>query len=655
MNDNVIEVGELIIERGTPEGVPDSADYYSPDDDPPDDSVVIPGPKGGQYAVAIDEFPDTVEVTDAVAQFMSDSGVELTIPDEPDAVAAAEAEEILNEARDDPGKLIEEYGTEESLEIIDALADWTTAIRNASVGGGNESQDNEDDTDESDDNTGDVDSADDGQTDTATIVDDINIDQIEVGDTVTIDVPADDDHHPPTKFEAEVEFIDDEWVEVNENGNSVNFPVEYINEHETESPMPDEEFIDRYDGSAGDVLTAAWNLERNRGYDDYSPDIRDRAEEMSPTDHFGEGDVELVIDAAEEVLLEEEGREALELLSDEFDDVLRPNTLVEGEVDDVPVEERLEKCFDFAEEIESLRDRGIDGGNTKGDEMEVLEYADGTVDYATPTDAYYGVYNDTGVVEGPGEAKQNNINSPKVIDALGGSTCEVELTEDPSGEEYLVKEGIEGNTVGKLVEDGEAPFDDPETHDSAIETLSAAFFTGNADLHRENVVVDENGELVVIDHDSAGPNEMDEWMHPADIATGLHGIDTSELTFRIYEKAAEIVRGETELPEDMDERHREYVEQAANRALEVAQRDPSANVSQSLVDDDDVDNVVGDIAELEEGERVVFYDEILNEEIEGDVEFIQLDEDEENWVAFIWDDDGHEYSIHDPTKIEEVI
>jgi len=58
--------------------------------------------------------------------------------------------------------------------------------------------------------------------------------------------------------------------------------------------------------------------------------------------------------------------------------------------------------------------------------MVVIEYADGTRDYATPVSAY----ENTDMVSGPEEAKRNNLDAPKVIEELGGSACKTALTED---------------------------------------------------------------------------------------------------------------------------------------------------------------------------------------------------------------------------------
>lgn len=651
MNDkgpSVVTVDEFV---KAPEGVPDSADYISPDEEPPDDAVVIPGPKDGQYAVSPDEFPDEIEMTDAVAQFISDSGADLTPPEEADWEDVDAARDDWEELRDNPGPLIDEYGTEEAVEIIGALKDYIEVVEEVRDGEYHDDSTTDESSGEDDPESTESEESDDDDSEPEETP---MHEQIQPGDTVVIDASDDPEVHGRDEVEGEVAFIGPDWVELETRiGGETMFEVENIKDFEYESILPDMEFLERYEADGLDVKNAALNMGLEPGVEDYSDEIQDRAEEMSPTGNVSEQSLELFLDAARDVIDEEMGREGLEQFAEALDNQVRPHTLEAGEVDDVPTDERLENCFDFADEIKGAREAGIEGGNTKGDEIELMIYADGSRDFATPTDAYFGAYADTGVVEGPNEAVMNNRDAPKVIDALGGSTCDVAVTEDPSGEEYIVKEGIEGKTVGEILDEGGTPFDSEEAKESAVDTLAAAFFVGNKDLHRENVVM-QGDELVIIDHDSAGPEKDNgEWMGVHDVAMGLPGIPSDELAFAIYEKAADIVRGDADLPDDIDPVFEEYIEEAANKALTTAQRDPSANVSSELVDDSNVDNVVEHISELEEGDRIAFYDSMLHEEVEGEVKFLQRTDD--GYVAIVWDDEGYEYEIEDPTDIEEVL
>jgi len=244
------------------------------------------------------------------------------------------------------------------------------------------------------------------------------------------------------------------------------------------------------------------------------------------------------------------------------------------EFDLMPTEERLTDAFDLAETTESYRDRGGKGGNTTGDAMQVLEYEDGSVDYATPVDAYEDI--STSVVSSPFEAQRNNRLSPKVINQLGGTGAEAVVTEGPDGREYIVKEGMEGKTLAEFNKSflgfGIDPLqeaNDPEAlQDSARETLTSAYFTGNADLHPGNFYVNtETNTFSVIDHDSAtgrrgrGIQNIDDYVD----RPGME-LDADESRAMIYDKAIDIREGNVQIEGIDNKAYASYVEEAANTA-----------------------------------------------------------------------------------------
>jgi hypothetical protein len=269
--------------------------------------------------------------------------------------------------------------------------------------------------------------------------------------------------------------------------------------------------------------------------------------------------------------------EAHDILERELDpgeiDELGAEIEQQQDFDLMPTSERLTDAFDLAETQESFRDRGGKGGNSTADAMQVLEYEDGSVDYATPVDAYRNV--PTGVVSSPYEAQRNNRLSPKVINQLGGTAAEAVVTEGPDGQQFIVKEGMEGKTHAEFKGMFRLGFnilgktDDPEAlQDSARETLTSAYFTGNTDLHPGNLYIDtETNTYSIIDHDSAmgssgrGIHNIDDYVD----RPGLE-LDSEESRAMIYDKAIDIREGNVEIDGIDDNSYAGYIEDAADTA-----------------------------------------------------------------------------------------
>lgn len=262
------------------------------------------------------------------------------------------------------------------------------------------------------------------------------------------------------------------------------------------------------------------------------------------------------------------------------------------ELEDMETEERLEGAFDHAAEREGFREAGFRGGNTTGDEMEILRYQDGSRDFAIPVDAYPGT---TGVVRSPAEAKRHNRQSPRVINELGGTAAKTRVVEDPeSGDEYIVKEGLEGGVTSaftrgeKSLEDEGA--DPDELAESAERTMAAAYFTGNSDLHGGNLFIDaERNEYAVIDFDSGGyqrgaaaqfgqrqVNDISRYSSPGGLGAG----NTVDVYETVYEMAQDIRSGEVDLGRGEIP---DYAEDAADMAVRVAYMDPEYDLPDNQV------------------------------------------------------------------------
>jgi len=245
--------------------------------------------------------------------------------------------------------------------------------------------------------------------------------------------------------------------------------------------------------------------------------------------------------------------------------------------------EVLKDTFSAADRVQTAREAGITEGNTKGDEMKVVDLDDGSRVFATPVEAYEDI--STGVVSGPKEAINNNLRSPKVVESLGGKSCKAEVTEGPDGTKYIAKEGVPGD----LVSDSWGVM--PESMGSEVEkTMAAAYFTGNADLHGANMKISEGGELVIIDNDSAGYGGagIGEPNVPTGISyyegdVGMRQSPTeSNPRERIYDLAVELKTGERDLPVEEHTAHHQYAHDAADYAIRAAAVDSSYDLPDGM-------------------------------------------------------------------------
>jgi len=245
--------------------------------------------------------------------------------------------------------------------------------------------------------------------------------------------------------------------------------------------------------------------------------------------------------------------------------------------------EVLKNSFSAADRVQTARQAGIDEGNTKAENMNVIDLDDGSRVFATPVEAYEDI--STGVVSSPQEAINNNLRSPKVIDALGGNSCKAEVTEGSDGKQYIAKEGVPGD----MVSDSWGVM--PESMDTEVEkTMAAAYFTGNADLHGANMKISDRGELVIIDNDSAGYGGvgLGESDVPTDISyyedtVGMRDAPTeSNPRERIYDLAVELKTGERELPVEEHTAHHQYAHDAADNAIRAAAVDSSYDLPDGM-------------------------------------------------------------------------
>ena len=258
----------------------------------------------------------------------------------------------------------------------------------------------------------------------------------------------------------------------------------------------------------------------------------------------------------------------------------------EDELAELSTGERLRDAFDHAANREGYREAGGQGGNTTGDEMEILEYQDGSRDFAIPVDAYERAT--TGVVDSVAEAVHNNETAPIIINELGGSAAQTEIVEDDDGREYIVKEGIDGETMSSFsMGDADAAvtdqIDEDEFKESAAKTMAAAYFTGNGDLHGGNMMVDpEENELSIIDFDSGGYDrytdvlDIDRYTTPRGVQ-----LDYQEVRENAYEMALDIRRGDG--PQNLFGEMGGYMEDAADKATRAAYLDPDFELDDNEV------------------------------------------------------------------------
>lgn len=239
------------------------------------------------------------------------------------------------------------------------------------------------------------------------------------------------------------------------------------------------------------------------------------------------------------------------------DDQGRFAEVVPENVDRFDTETRLEHATELATDVESARDRGIVQGNTKADEMVLLDYEDGTTDYATPVD----VYDDPNPLGITGEdAIDNNIHGAETVDAFGGDAAQAAVIEI-DGRDHIIKEGKDGETMYRR---DYLDLNDTQ-QESLRDTMVAGYFAGNTDLHGANMVVSEDA-VSIIDNDASF--EMDDSQF---IGFTLQGMGPPGLSEEIYDTAFAIRDGGIDLDAVPDEK-RALVEHQTELALEMADR-----------------------------------------------------------------------------------
>jgi len=234
---------------------------------------------------------------------------------------------------------------------------------------------------------------------------------------------------------------------------------------------------------------------------------------------------------------------------------------------DLDTAQYLGNPFEHAVDVTGSREAGIGSGNTTGGRMKILTMPDESRIFATPIQAYDNIT--TGVVSGSQEARRNNLNSPTMINHLGGNACKTALVEGRDGKEYIAKEGIEGD----LLSERQWDINDRDEHGELIESLerslAAAFFVGNQDLHGANIMVNvEAQEATIIDHDAAGPG-IGGWIDVYRLVRDP--ADTVKVEDQIFEICRDYMNGETDIPDELDGTyHKDHFKEA----LESIVNDP---------------------------------------------------------------------------------
>jgi len=247
------------------------------------------------------------------------------------------------------------------------------------------------------------------------------------------------------------------------------------------------------------------------------------------------------------------------------------------ELSQMSTSDRLSNAFDYAGNRQGFRESGGKGGNTTGDEMDILEYEDGSRDFATPVNAYRDI--STGVVSSPERAVENNQIGPILINQLGGNAAQTDVIEDESGERHIVKEGIEGETVSDYRLRGknytrDEDIDTEEFRESASETMAAAYFTGNMDLHGGNLIINaEENAMYVIDFDSGGYDGTSNKVEDIDrtfMGNVSQFVDSDMVREFAYDKALEIREDDTD-PQNIQRTDMgQYMLDAADKAARQA-------------------------------------------------------------------------------------
>lgn len=224
------------------------------------------------------------------------------------------------------------------------------------------------------------------------------------------------------------------------------------------------------------------------------------------------------------------------------------------------IAEKFETAFERAIEKRSARDYTVTKtkpiGQSRGYQMELLLYDDGSFDMIAPVSTYH---RDWAILDSqtPEQAIQDTLEGPAVVNALGGNTSWNGHVTSPAGNEFIIKHGVRGLHV----------IDDHRNLnalniDSYVDTLAAGFLSGNADLHAENIIVTRDEEYVLVDHDQAEVLHKNHYHSkkgvPDEIWTRTR--DT------ISTKANKILSGALSLPDEISNRRQHIVSKTARNA-----------------------------------------------------------------------------------------
>ena len=343
---------------------------------------------------------------------------------------------------------------------------------------------------------------------------------------------------------------------------------------------------------------------------------------------------------------------ALKVLTEDIDEdidrevTVFPKDFVGFEYPEVDGDEYFLEPFEHANRKLSARDAGITGGNTTGEQMEILDMPDGSRVFATPVDAYDDAR--TSVVHDGREAMRNNMDSPKVIEQFGGNAART-TTARFDGDVYIVKEGIEGRELSEAQVGGNRmrlrSAENEELLESLHETVAAAYFVGNWDLHGSNIIVnEETQEATVIDHDSAGRGNQGVW-YDLRRMTLAPGVDEDRLKEHAYGMAGEYARGEIDVPDDVHEKYTESVQTGTKKIQEQGafwEQEFEGTVFEPVSGYEDLDDFSVDMEAK------------IRDEDTGRVRDVRLtDRFDGSWFGET--DDGEEVRFDDPREVIEVI
>ena len=165
-------------------------------------------------------------------------------------------------------------------------------------------------------------------------------------------------------------------------------------------------------------------------------------------------------------------------------------------INTMPTEDRLADSVNIAISKTGYREAGGTRGSNNADDLVILEYENGQKDYARKIEQ--------GLSSSQDEETIDNLLAPAVYDALGVHGAKTSLAEGGGGL-YIVKEGIEGKTPFEMEMQLADVTPDPALElkigANINEAKLAALVAGNQDAHDANLIMNEDLDVTVIDHD----------------------------------------------------------------------------------------------------------------------------------------------------------